>query len=577
MDFLKKLLNLLKPYQRQIRWLLFYTLIFEILKLINPYIFKEIIDELISFGSSSIKTLIYLVALLLVTNVVVSWIYRWIDFRRFDFLLDLNKYLPNAAHQKLLNLSLGYHERENTGNKIIKIRRGVDELDNFLSNAVWDFFPISLQVIVTFIFILFVDWPLALIFAAAIPVFMVATNHVNKKINPWRKDVQHNYEKSAGLMGQSIININTVQSFAQERYEMKTHYRVLEKIFGLESKIWRKILNYNFLRNTILDLGRVATIGFAIFQVASGKISPGSLVLFLTLSERVYTSLHRLSRIYDRIMESIPAVNRLDSLLKEESSIARPENPLKLNLEGGVEFKNVSFGYVRKKDALDDVSFKIKSGELIALVGPSGAGKTTIVKLLYRHFDVSSGQILIDGAPLEKLDLYHYRRQLGIVTQDIDIFNDTVAANISYARPKAPLSEIINAAKIANAHEFVTKMSNGYDTLVGERGVKLSGGQKQRVGIARAILADPKILIFDEATSSLDSESELLIQQSLAEISKNRTMIVIAHRLSTIRRASRILVFEAGRLVEQGSHAELQSNHGLYAKLHALQISGEVR
>lgn len=577
MDFLKKLINLLKPFLRQIKILLVLTLIFEILKLINPYLFKLIIDSLVNFNSKTVEKLIGLSVLLFITNIFVSWIYRWIDFRRFGFMLNMNRYLPRVAYQKLLSLSLGYHERENTGSKIQKIMRGMDRLDQLIANSLWDFFPVTLQAIVTFIFLFIIDRPLALVFAMAIPFFLWATHYLNIFIMPWRDDVNKNYERSAGLMGQSVTNINTVQSFAQQEHEIKAHSNLLDNIYDLENRIWSKILNYNFIRNTILDVGRILALGFAIYQTAVGSITPGTLVLFLTLSERVYTSLNRISRIYDRVMESMPAVNRLDALLKTESEIKNSANPIKFNLTGQVEFSNVSFGYGGKIKALDQVSFKIPAGEFVALVGPSGAGKTTIVKLLYRHFDVEGGRILIDGADIRDLDLYNFRKQLGIVTQDIDIFNDTIASNIAYARPEATMAEIERAAKIANAHEFIIKTRDGYKTLVGERGVKLSGGQKQRVGIARAILANPKILIFDEATSSLDSESELLIQKAILEISKDRTMIVIAHRLSTIRQANKILVFENGRLSEIGDHEQLTTGRGLYAKLHDLQMTGEVR
>ncbi|KKQ55665.1 MAG: ABC transporter ATP-binding protein [Parcubacteria group bacterium GW2011_GWA2_38_13] len=538
---------------------------------------KIILDELTRAGSIDWQKLLWLVVVMFLVGVFGSAYYRWIDIKRFNFLLNLDRYLPNILHQKLLSLSLGYHEKENTGNKIVKIRRGVDRLGKLLDNATWDFFPTAFQTIFTFIFILIIDWPLGLVFGASIPAYLLVTWRMNKIVGPWRDDSQRNYEKSAGIMGQSMINIHTVQSFAQERYEAKTHKNVLDTIFNLENKIWSKILNYNFTRNTILDVGRFLTLGFAVYQTARGVITAGSLVLFFTLSERVYSSVFRLSRIYDTIMDSAPAIKRLDSLMRTETDIKISGAPARHKVLGKIEFQNVSFAYIGEKRVLESVDFTINPGEFVALVGPSGAGKTTIVKLLYRHFDVTGGKILIDGMDLKKLDMRYYRKQLGIVTQDIDIFNDTISANIAYAKPDSKFEDIVRVAKVANAHDFIIKMKNGYDTMVGERGVKLSGGQKQRIGIARAILPNPKILVFDEATSSLDSESELMIQKSLLEIAKNRTIIVIAHRLSTIRRADTIFVFENGKLVERGTHKELTTNDGLYSRLHSLQVAGEVR
>lgn len=538
---------------------------------------KVVLDELTRSNTINWHKLLLLVITMLVVGIFGSVYYRWIDIKRFDFLLNLDRHLPNILHQKLLSLSLGYHEKENTGNKIVKIRRGVDRLGHLLDNATWDFFPIAFQTILTFIFILIIDWPLGLVFGASIPIYLLVTWKMNKVIAPWRDDAQKNYEKSAGIMGQSIINIHTVQSFAQERFEAKTHKTVLDTIYSLESKIWSKILNYNFTRNTILDIGRFLTLGFAILQTAQGVITPGDLVLFFTLSERVYSSVFRLSRIYDAIMDSAPAIKRLDALMRTEPEIKIFGSPIRHKVLGKIEFQNVSFSYVGEKRVLKSVDFIIEPGMFVALVGPSGAGKSTLVKLLYRHFDVTEGKILVDDIDIRTLDIYYYRKQLGIVTQDIDIFNDTIAANIAYAKPNAEFDDIVRVAKIANAHDFIMKLKNGYGTYVGERGVKLSGGQKQRIGIARAILPNPKILVFDEATSSLDSESELMIQKSLLEIAKDRTMIVIAHRLSTIRRADVILVFEGGKLVERGTHDELTHEGGLYARLNSLQVRGEVR
>lgn len=577
MNFLKQLKDLLEPFLPKIQFLIVLTLSFELLKFINPYIMKIILDELTQAGSIDWQKLLWLVVAMFLVGVIGSAYYRWIDIKRFNFLLNLDRYLPNILHQKLLSLSLGYHEKENTGNKIVKIRRGVDRLGKLLDNATWDFFPTAFQTIFTFIFILIIDWPLGLVFGASIPAYLLVTWRMNKIVGPWRDDAQRNYEKSAGIMGQSMINIHTVQSFAQERYEAKTYKNVLDTIFNLENKIWSKILNYNFTRNTILDVGRFLTLGFAVYQTARGVITAGSLVLFFTLSERVYSSVFRLSRIYDSIMDSAPAIKRLETLMHTEPEIKISGTPVRHKVLGKIEFQNVSFAYIGEKRVLKSVDFTINPGEFVALVGPSGAGKTTIVKLLYRHFDATGGKLLIDGADIKKLDMHYYRKQLGIVTQDIDIFNDTISANIAYAKPDAKFEDIARVAKVANAHDFIMKMKNGYDTIVGERGVKLSGGQKQRIGIARAILPNPKILVFDEATSSLDSESELMIQKSLLEIAKNRTIIVIAHRLSTIRRADTIFVFENGKLVERGTHEELTTNNGLYSRLHSLQVAGEVR
>jgi len=278
-------------------------------------------------------------------------------------------------------------------------------------------------------------------------------------------------------------------------------------------------------------------------------------------------------------MESSEAVERLYLLSTEESEIENNLNGLKpKKIEGQIEFKKVTFHYKDSDGrALDNTSFKINSGCATALVGPSGGGKTTVVRMIYRHYDPSGGQILLDGKDLRDYDLHAFRKFMAIVPQEVEIFDLSVKENIAYAKPKANMDEVVAAARIANAEEFILQLSDGYNTVVGERGIKLSGGQRQRIGIARAILANPKILIFDEATSNLDSQSERLIQDAMDKICKNRTVILIAHRLSTIRKTDKIIVLEKGKVIEYGSHHELaKSDGGLYQKLLQLQQMGDV-
>jgi len=277
--------------------------------------------------------------------------------------------------------------------------------------------------------------------------------------------------------------------------------------------------------------------------------------------------------------EGKEAVNRFTKLLNQEQDIVNPKNGIKpKDIAGRIDFKNVNFSYESDSGkALGNVNLKINSGCVTALVGPSGGGKTTVARMIYRHYDPQKGEVLLDGQNLKDYDLYAFRKFIAIVPQEVEIFNTSVRDNIAYASPDASFREIKAAAKVANAEEFIDKLTKGYGTEVGERGIKLSGGQRQRIGIARAILANPRILIFDEATSSLDSYSEKLIQDAMEKVGKGRTMIIIAHRLSTIRKADKIIVLEEGNVVEQGSHYELaKASGGLYAKLLKLQEMGDV-
>jgi ABC-type multidrug transport system fused ATPase/permease subunit len=320
-------------------------------------------------------------------------------------------------------------------------------------------------------------------------------------------------------------------------------------------------------------------LALGVYLVWQGSVTIGTLVFVVTLSEKAYFSLYRLSRFYDKAEEGAVAVKRFINITKEEIDIKNPKNGIKpTRVKGEIKFKNVNFAYPNTSElALDNVNLKISSGCVTALIGPSGGGKTTVARMIYRHYDPQVGKVMLDDEDLKKYDLYAFRKHIAIVPQEVEIFNSSVSDNIAYANSGASQKEIKAAARIANAEEFINKLSDGYETLVGERGIKLSGGQRQRIGIARAILANPKILIFDEATSNLDSYSEKLIQDAMKKISKGRTMIVIAHRLSTIKKADKIVVLENGKVVEQGSHIELsQASGGLYAKLLKLQEMGDV-
>jgi len=405
------------------------------------------------------------------------------------------------------------------------------------------------------------------------------TFRVNKIVYPSRKKRFSNQDEASGVMAQSVININTVKSFVQEKREIGALRKLARDTKEVVMKEYGTLFGYDIKRNVVIDSGRISILLFGIYLVMQGSLTVGSLVFVYTISEKALISLYRITRLYDRIMEAGEATRAMSELMQEKSRIINPKSGLKPSgIEGKIEFSKVDFIYPGNKDkALDKVNLNINSGCMTAIVGPSGGGKTTITRLVYRHYDPQKGKIMLDGEDIRAYDLYAMREFMAIVPQEVEIFNATVKDNIAYAKPKATLTEVKAAAKIANAHEFIAELKDGYDTVVGERGIKLSGGQRQRVGIARAILANPRILIFDEATSNLDSYSEKLIQEAMDKVAKNRTVIVIAHRLSTVKKADKIIVIEKGKVVEEGSHLELaKASGGLYQKLLELQKMGEV-
>jgi len=577
--FWSRLWKLLAPLQKRMKILFGFILVVEAFNLIGPYFLKLIIDSLTNFSADKILPIVYLIILMFLSEQFTSLLDYYKDKIIFKLLIKIEYYLPVEAEKKLVYLSLSYHEKENTGNKIIKIERGLQKIIDLIGNMSWEVVPTLVQLVMTLVVLIIVDWRLGLSFIFFAPLFIFITYKVNKGLSPLRKQRHKDYETASGKMGQSIININTVKSFVQEKREVREYSLIKNMIKINEAKEWFRMLKFGLGRNLVIDLGRISILLLGVYFIWKNNMSIGTLVFVITLSEKAYFSLWRLSRFYDRVEEGAEAVNRFVKLLNEEIDIKNPKKGFKPNsVVGQVEFKGVNFRYEKDSGlALKNVNLNINSGCVTALVGPSGGGKTTVARMIYRHYDPQSGQVFLDDKDLKAYDLYGFRKFIAIVPQEVEIFDTSVRGNISYARSDASLQEIKAAARIANAEEFIDKLSKKYNTLVGERGIKLSGGQRQRIGIARAILANPRILIFDEATSNLDSYSEKLIQGAIEKIRKGRTIIIIAHRLSTIKRADKIIVLEEGQVVDQGSHYELaQADGGLYAKLLKLQKMGDV-
>lgn len=578
-QFWLRLWRLIGESHKQIINLFVLILVFEGAKFIGPYLLKRIIDLVTDFKPEHIKSIIILIFFIFISD-LVSWLIDYFNDKKvFRIVVEVEKYLSINAQKKMVNLGLSYHEKENTGNKIFKIQRGIDKIVDLLENFFWDVGPTIIQTVLTAIILYAVDWRFGLIFTLFAPVFVYLTAKLNTRLAPLRKLRHDKYEEAAGKMAQAIININTVKSFVQEDREISEFRKIKDDTKKIALLEFFKLLSFNYLRNTVITIGRVSILLLGVYLVWIGNITIGSFVFIITISEKALISLFRISRLYDRIMDSSEAIDRLYKLENQNLDIANPAQGLKVKtIAGQIEFKDVTFTYKGSNfKALNKVNLKINSGCVTALVGPSGGGKTTIARLIYRHYDPAGGQILLDNQDLRSYDLYNFRKFLAIVPQEVEIFDTSVKDNIAYANPSAGLKAITAAARIANAEEFINKLRSGYDTLVGECGIKLSGGQRQRLGIARAVLANPRILIFDEATSNLDSYSEKLIQEALEKISKDRTVIIIAHRLSTIKRADRIIVLEDGQVVEQGSHFELAKlDGGLYSELLKLQRLGDV-
>jgi len=374
-EFWQRLWLVLKAFRKKIILLFFMISIFEMLTLISPYLLKLIIDALTKLGQIDILKIIGLVCLMLATDVLVSSVHYFKDRKIFDFLIGLEYQLPITLQKKLVSLSLGYHEKENTGNKIIKVQRGVDKLSELMVNGCWEFAPTVTQIIFTFASMLYFNLYVSLIFVVFIPIFIFITFRMNRITNPWRSQRHEEYENASGILGQSIINIYTVQSFAQEKKETQKYQGIRDRIAALEGREWRVVLDYNLLRNIIIDIGRVTVILYSAYLAWQGIITIGSLVFFITLSETAYHALFRLSRTYDRLIESSTGVQRITNLLQEKSTIVNdPVISPRQKIYGQIEFKNVSFSYRQdsKSKALKNINLFINPGDVVRINTDTG-------------------------------------------------------------------------------------------------------------------------------------------------------------------------------------------------------------
>lgn len=571
MQVLKRLFLYLKPYWKTLVVSLILLLGRAGLELIPPLFQRSIVDSVIVPGDlASLPVLlggmVGVYVLIQVNDAGDLYIRHALGER---FILDLRVRL----YEYLQRLSLGFFGRTSTGELMSRVTNDVSVLESFVTHGSALSLAAFLRLVMGTVVLFMLDVRLALLVCIPIPILAIGLRLFNTRIRPVYRRVRARLGDINARLQDSLSGIQVIQAFVQESRALDRFRSDSENYYEARVQGIRYWATFFPAMRFVASMGTVIALGAGAVLVVNDELSLGTLVAFLAYVVSFYEPIHRLTEIDNVFQEAIAAGERIFELMDEEPEVRDADDALDLPpLEGAVEFDDVHFRYGTGDDVLHDVTFHMEPGEVVALVGPSGAGKTSIANLLCRFYDPIDGRILVDGVDLRRATLASLRSQIAVVLQDTFLFNATVRDNLLYARPTATDQELQAAAQAAYAHEFIMQLPDGYDTEIGERGVRLSGGQKQRLALARAILADPKILILDEATSSVDAEAEFLIQQALESVLEGRTALVIAHRLSTIRNADKIIALEEGRIVEVGDHLELLQRGGLYSQLYQRQL-----
>ncbi len=479
---------------------------------------------------------------------------------------------------KLVRLPIRFHDTNTSGRLVSRVINDVNQMANAIAGVLKDLFQQGLTFLAMIGVIVYQNWKLAMVSMIVVPLSVVTMIRMGQRLRNLATHGQERMGDMASTLQETLAGIRMVKSFGREEEEAKRFRESNDAFIHTTMKAIQVSSLGSSHMEVIGVLGIAGIIWYGGFLVIHDEMTPGAFFSFLAAMFMAYTPIRRLSGANNTVQQALAAAERVFNVLdlptEQDANDGQTDLP---SISRSLEFRQVAFRYEGQGDAaLSGIDLTIRAGEVIAFVGSSGSGKTTLVSLLPRFYEPTGGQILIDGIDLRACTLRSVRGQIGIVSQEVILFDDTVRNNIGYGRQGATPAEVIQAAQLAYAHEFILRMPEGYDTLIGERGLKLSGGERQRVAIARAILRDPPVLILDEATSALDTQSERMVQMALTNLMKNRTTLVVAHRLSTIQNADRIVVLDRGTVVELGSHEELLRKGGLYKRLHAMQFADAI-
>ncbi|NSW52048.1 MAG: ABC transporter ATP-binding protein [Anaerolineae bacterium] len=561
----------LKPYRKIVIGVYITMVLIDLLAMVNPQVIRWTIDQGIAAGDTSLLTIAVgaILGLVLVKGVLSYFQGVWTEVASQSVAYDLR----NAIQKKVTELSFSFHDTSEAGDLLARAIQDVERIRFLTGRASFRVLESTFLMLITIAVMLLMNPLLALLALVSLPLLIIQSIRFGRVFRPLSHQIQQQLSALTTRVEQNLRGVRVVKTFAQEEAEMERFLVENQKWYDLSATSARLQSNNMPLLHLIANITSVGVLLLGGIMVINQQLTLGELIAFTTYIAQLVSPVRFLGMVLPAITMATVSAERIFEILDTVPAvIEKPHAPaLKLN-RGEVRFEDVSFSYGRQAAVLKDISFTVEPRQVVALLGPTGSGKTSVVNLIPRFYDATAGRILIDGTDIRDVSLVSLRGQIGMVLQETTLFAATIRENIAFGRPEATQAEIEAAAKDAQAHEFILQMVHGYDTEVGERGVTLSGGQKQRLAIARALLTDPRILILDDATSSVDSETEHLIQMALERVMQNRTTFVIAHRLSTIHSADMILVLDKGRIAARGKHEDLMKTSALYASIYEKQI-----
>jgi ATP-binding cassette subfamily B protein len=541
-----------------------------LLELAFPLAVNQVIDRLLPQENWTI--IVWACVGLLAIYAINTGLHYIVTYWGHMLGINIETDMRRKLFQHMQKLTFGYYDNNKTGHSISRLTKDLEEIGEVAHHGPEDVFVALMTLAGAFIIMLTINWKLAILSFLVIPLLMILAIYFNKKMTRTFRRMFSDVAEINARVEDSIGGIRVVQAFANEKHEQK-QFAVNNENYRNTKLASYKIMAQNVTANYMLmRLVTLFTLLFGTFFVIRGELSYGQFVAFILLSNILLGPIQKINAVIESYPKGIAGFKRYTEIMDTEPDIADAPDAVHAELEGEIHYRNVSFGYEGNERVLHNINLTVRAGETVAIVGPSGAGKTTLCSLLPRFYELEEGSIIIDGYDTRELTLESLRSQIGIVQQDVFLFSGTIRENIAYGKLDASDKEIMEAARRSQLDEFISTQPHGLDTVIGERGVKLSGGQKQRLAISRIFLKNPPILILDEATSALDTETERAIQESLTELSKDRTTLVIAHRLATIKNADRIMVVTKDGIAEQGCHDELIEAEGIYSRLHYAQF-----